>query len=152
MEVNNLDLPDDFLQRWLRFSNKDLSESQLQQEYPDFAKNLTWSLIERRIIKDHELEVSTEEVRETMQAQLLQYMGNYPIEPDMMKGYVDRMMGDREQVSKVYQEKLSDKVFEKLQDLATIKPKPIELEEFKAIIEQANAERQKAVASSSEEE
>ncbi len=143
MELNSLTLPDKFLRRWLLSSNENLQEDQLEKEYPDFTKNLAWSLVEREIVENYELKVDVEEVREVLKRQLLQYMGNYPIPQETLDKYVDEMMQNREQTSKAYEEKLSDKVFEKIRDLVTLVPKPIDLEDFEQVIAEARAAQQK---------
>jgi trigger factor len=47
-----LNLPDEFLKRWLKATNEKLSDEELQGGYNDFAKNLKWTLIENKIIKE----------------------------------------------------------------------------------------------------
>jgi len=142
MELNTIDLPDDFLQRWLLASNEKLEADQLEQEYPDFARNLAWSLVERNVIKQYELKVEVEEVRQSMRNQIMQYMNSFPLPPETLDKYVDEMMQNREQVNKAYEEKMSDKVFEKIRDIVTLNPKPIALEDFEKVIQEAKAAQQ----------
>src|SRR6202012_1156945 len=60
MDKVSLELPDEFLKRWLRATNEKLSEEELQGGYKDFAHNLKWTLIENKIIKDAKLEIKYE--------------------------------------------------------------------------------------------
>ena len=46
VEKIKLDLPDEFLKRWLKVSNENkLSDEQIAEQYDDFAKNLKWTLM-----------------------------------------------------------------------------------------------------------
>jgi trigger factor len=46
-------LPDEFLKRWLKATNEKLIDEELEGGYNDFAKNLKWTLIENKMIKDN---------------------------------------------------------------------------------------------------
>ncbi|HTD41489.1 MAG TPA: trigger factor, partial [Mucilaginibacter sp.] len=62
IEKAKFDLPDEFLKRWLKATNEKLSEEELTGGYDDFAKNLKWTLLENKIIKDNKIEIKYEEV------------------------------------------------------------------------------------------
>ena len=61
IEKLSLPLPDEFLKRWIVATNeKPISKEDLEREYPAYAKNLQWQLIENKIIKDNDLKVTHE--------------------------------------------------------------------------------------------
>ncbi|NND34284.1 MAG: trigger factor [Saprospiraceae bacterium] len=142
LEQNAIDLPDAFLQRWLIASNDKLNEPQLKREYPEFAKNLIWSLIERKIKDKFELKVEIEEVKESMRKQIRQYFGNYPVTPEILESSVDRMMSNQEQFNKVYEECMSDHIFEAIKNHVTIEEDPVSLDEFEKRIKEAEKANQ----------
>src|SRR3546814_14045269 len=43
-----IDLPDDFLQRWLEATNENVSADKIEKEYPDFARNMRLTLLEKK--------------------------------------------------------------------------------------------------------
>ena len=100
---NEIELPDDFLKRWLIASNEKLQKSQLEHEYPDFSKNLVWSLVERKVKEKFDLKVEIDEVKDLMRRQIRQYFGNYPVEDAVLEGSVERMMSNQEQFNKAYE-------------------------------------------------
>src|SRR5690606_30821226 len=57
LEKIQLELPDDLLKRWLKETNQNISEEGLENGYGDFARNLKWTLIENKIIKDNKMEI-----------------------------------------------------------------------------------------------
>ena len=62
VEKLNIQLPDDFLKRWLMAVNeKPLTKEQLEAEYPSYANSMKWKLIENKIIKANEIVVSNDE-------------------------------------------------------------------------------------------
>jgi len=139
LESNVYEFPDDFLKRWLMSSNEELTEEQLETEFEDFKKNLSWTLIKQELAKQHELEISPESVREgvkaDIQAQLMQY--GY----GMMDGFdfdsaADRMMQKQETVQKKYEELLANKVMDKISDTVTLVEKKIGMDEYDEIVKQ----------------
>ena len=59
----NLKLPDEFLKKWLLQTNdKNLTSEQIEAEYTQYSKSLRWQLIENKIIKENNLEVTNEDV------------------------------------------------------------------------------------------
>src|ERR1700743_457845 len=74
-------LPDEFLKRWLRPTNEQLSEEELQGGYNDFAKNLKWTLIENKIIKDNNIDIKYDEVFALAKKRLAQQFQMYSPQP-----------------------------------------------------------------------
>ena len=128
-----IQFPDDFLKRWLqRGGEKEKSEEEVEAEFPSFTNQLKWTLITDKIIKENNLEVAPEELREGMKKEILQYFGQ--IDPDSyredgdtswIESYVDRMMKEEKQVDASYRRLITDKLFTwaeaqvKLQDKET---------------------------------
>lgn len=70
LESVNIELPDEFLRRWLKATNEKLTEEELAEGYDDFAKNLKWTLIENKLIKDNNIEIKYEDVFATAKQRL----------------------------------------------------------------------------------
>jgi len=141
LELHQIELPHDFLKRWLIEGNKDLDGATMEKEYDAFARNLVWTLIENKVKNQFDLKVEPDEVKEVLRARVMQYMGSYQFTPDMLDQTVNRLMGDQDQVRKAYEEKMSDKIFETILAEVTIKEKELDLEAFNKLVAEA---RQKA--------
>ena len=64
VESYNLQLPDDFLKRWLVAVNeKPVTLDQVNAEYDSYAKAMKWKLIENKIIGKYELAVTNDEAK-----------------------------------------------------------------------------------------
>jgi trigger factor len=61
----SVELPDTFLKEWLLKANEGkVTEEQVEEEFPIYAKQLTWSLISNQIAKDNEIKAEHEDVIE----------------------------------------------------------------------------------------
>jgi trigger factor len=112
-----IEFPEEFLKRWLKTSgDKDKTEEEVETEFPSFKSQLKWTLITDKIIKDNDLQVSNDEVREAMRAELMQYFGQMNMgamgeNMAWMDSYIDRMMKDHKHVDQTYHRVITDKVF-----------------------------------------
>jgi trigger factor len=131
IEHNKMDLPEPFLKRWLKATNEKLTEEELEKEFPDFVKNLKWTLIRGEIAKTEEIEVKPEEIQQNIATQVRQYFGQYGMGEEYINSTVQRMMQDRNQINKVYEELLSEKVFKVVGDRVNKKVDKISLDDFK---------------------
>lgn len=143
LDSNALNLPDDFLKRWLQTSNEQLDEKTLEKEYPAFADNLRWTLIRGKLNKSFEIEVSPEEIKESFKNRIRGYFGGAP-SPDMesmVESMADRMLQDEKQVNEIYEEVASNKFFEAVVEKVEVTDKPIGTDEFQEVIAAIEAER-----------
>jgi trigger factor len=143
MEKNKLSLPDDFLQRWLQSGENELTLEQVKEQYSSFAENLQWTLIENRIKKDFSLKVEEEELRDHFKQRIQEYMRGYPMSEDMLKSSTDRLMQDKEQLQRAYDEIMSDKIFDTIHKSVSIKEKRLDEDKFRKKLEEAEKNRSK---------
>lgn len=140
MEKNQLNLPDQFLKRWLKLSNEGkLSEEDIEREYPAFAENLRWTIIRDEIKAKFEVTVSEAEVKEIFANKVRSYFGSATIPDNIIEDSVVRLMQQEKDVDETRQELETDKLFNAIRSQVTLKDKPIPSEEFHKIIEEVNA-------------
>src|SRR5690606_13056925 len=105
METLKVDLPEAFLKRWIVATNPDVKEEELEEGFSDFLKNLKWTIIENRIIRDNDLEVKYDEVlalaEERISAQLRMYGQGVEPGEDELKQYAIQLLQDREQANRL---------------------------------------------------
>ncbi|MEO8852580.1 MAG: trigger factor [Ginsengibacter sp.] len=131
-----LEFPESFLKRWLEIGNeKHKSKDEVEQEYPAFLNQLKWTLISDKIIKDNQLEVSEEELRENMKKEIMGYFGQMNLGEDSswIGSYIDRMMKDEKQVDSSYRRLITEKLFNWLETQVTPEEKEATSEEFLAM-------------------
>ncbi len=137
LQLNNIELPEAFLKRWLKLSNEGvLSEAEVEKDYENFATSLRWSMLRDKMLAKYEITVSEDEIREEFYRNLMSYFrAQLPF--DMLKGGVDRMMQDKKEVERVQSNIEYEKMFTAAIADVTIQPKAITSEEFHEIFDSA---------------
>lgn len=128
-----LSLPDDFLKRWLKATNEKLSDEELEQGYEDFARNLRWTLIENKIIKDNKLEIKYEEVFAAAKIRLDSQFRMYspkPLSEEELGQYTAQFLQNKENANKIFEEVKAQHVFEYLKGVITLDKKEIQYDKF----------------------
>jgi trigger factor len=143
LKNTKMDLPDEFLKRWLTTvgENKPTKE-QVEQEYPNYRDGLKWQLIENKIIKENDIKVSEEELKDGVRAQLRQQFAQYGIQQaddEMMEDMVKKFMERQDEVRKVNDQLYDDKVMAYFKNEATLKEKKIDSEKFYEQLAKENA-------------
>jgi len=128
-----VEFPGSFLKRWLEVGGeKQKTKEQVEEEYPKFVDQLKWTLISDKIIKENNLDVSEEELRNSMKEEISRYLGQMNMGDDTswLDSYVDRMMKDEKQVDASYRRLITEKLFHWLETQVTPEEKEISSEEF----------------------
>ncbi len=133
VEKLNIQLPDDFLKRWLMAVNeKPLTKEQLEAEYPSYANSMKWKLIENKIIKTNEIVVSQDEARAEaagyIRSQYARY-GQTPDETEVAK-IADSILAKQEEAQKIYEGIYSKKVLDVLKTNCKLETKEVSYNEF----------------------
>ncbi|MHB1179919.1 MAG: trigger factor [Daejeonella sp.] len=129
----SMNLPDDFLKRWLKATNEKLSNEELAEGYEDFARNLKWTLIENKIIKDNKLEIKYDQVFETAKKRLDAQFRMYspqPLSEEQLGQYTAQFLQDKENANRIFEEVKAQQVFDYLKSMLTLDKKEIEYNKF----------------------
>lgn len=133
MDAVNVEFPDEFLKRWLKATNENLSDAEVEEGYEDFKKNLKWTLIENRIIADNDLQIKYEEVFQTAKDRLaaqLKLYGQQSFTDEQLGQYAAQLLQDQEQANRIFDEVKALKVFEFVKGKAKLEKKEINNDEF----------------------
>ncbi|HXS56249.1 MAG TPA: trigger factor [Hanamia sp.] len=131
-----IEFPDAFLKRWIEIGGeKKKDREQVEAEYPTFANQLKWTLISDKIINENHLEISEEELRNSMKAEIMSYFGQMKLGEDSswIESYIDRMMKDEKQIDSTYRKMITEKLFNWLETQVTPEEKETSSEEFLAM-------------------
>ena len=135
-EKATMALPDDFLKRWLKVSNKEITQEELDKGYDDFAKNLRWTLVENKIVKDQKLQIKYEDVFQMAKARLDAQFRMYspqPLEEEQLGQYTAQFLKDKENANRIFEEVKAQKVFDYLKTVITLEQKEIAYNKFQEL-------------------
>lgn len=133
--LDNLDapLPDEFLKRWIQLSNeKPISEEQLNEEYPGYSRHLRWQLVEGKVMEEHKLEITEEEVRSQAKgmigAQYAQY--GMPLDEEMLENFANNVLADKKERQRIIEVLQENKVLDTLTAQVKLKEKEVSYDDF----------------------
>jgi trigger factor len=131
------DLPEEFLKRWLKEVNKEMTDEQIEHDFPNFTRDLRWQMIKNSIIRDHELKVSDDEIafvaRQIAISQFQQY-GIYQVQEEHLTNFVKRMLEKDEDRENIVRRIFDDKVISVVKEKAAVVEKEVTSDEFKAMV------------------
>jgi trigger factor len=134
----NLNLPDAFLKRWLVQANeKPITLEQVEGEYDVYARQLRWQLIENKLIKDNNLEVTAEEATNHVKQILLENFAKYGRNPDEvsddeLNDTARRILSKEDEAKKVFTNLYQEKLMTLYRTKCSIQEKEVSYSEFSA--------------------
>ena len=133
----NIELPDEFLRKWLKATNEKLTDEELAEGYDDFAKNLKWTLIENKLIKDNNIKIEYADVFQTAKQRLDAQFRMYspaPMPDDQLAQYTTTFLQEKDNANRIFEEVKAIKVFEYIQSVATLDKKDIPYNKFVELV------------------
>ena len=135
---SKMEFPVEFLKRWLKATNKDITDEQIEAEFDMFLTDLKWQIIKEEIIKENELKVEENEVmdlaKEVAAAQFRQY-GMFNVPDEHLDGFAKQMLSKKEDVNRLYNKKMEDKIMEVIKSKVNVEEKAVSREEFEKLFE-----------------
>jgi len=136
-----LELPEDFLKRWLETSNEELDKARIDEEWDDIADSIRWQLIEGKIMRDNKLQVEHKDLidkaKELIKAQMEQY-GQTDVPEEQLDAMAANILGNEEEAKRVHDQILDEKLLNFYKDSVTLKPKEISFDDFVKLANKSN--------------
>lgn len=137
-KVGELELPDEFLKRYLMSINKDTEPSKIEEEYPRTRGEIVWQLIKEKVAKQYDVKIEKEDqmrlARIYAAQQFAQYgIGNVPDET--LDRYAGELMENKDYAKEINRRAFEDKVFATIRDNVSLTEKDVTAEEFNKLFE-----------------
>lgn len=134
IENTKFDLPDSFLQRWIQMGGeKRLSEEDAKAEYEKSNKGLRYQLIEGKLRKDNNLQVSFDELKEfsrkMIKGQMAQFGQTDPSDEEL-DGIAARILSNEEEVKRLSEQLNTEKLLSFFKVNVKTKEKEVSYEDF----------------------
>lgn len=144
IDKHTLNLPDEFLKRWLVKSYPDTYNTEnIEEMYAKESNQLRRQLVTEKVIQEFKLEVTQEDLNQISIGYTAQMLRQYGISnPDMetIRYFEEKNKEDQNYMRKIGDIAIDRKVTEQVKTIVTIKEKKISLDEFYKMIEKHNAE------------
>lgn len=139
--AGDIQLPEEFLKRWLTAVNKDnekFTPEVLVNEFPKFAEDLKWQVVKNRVARANDLKLANEDMlafaKKSVRMQFMQY-GLTDIPEENLVEYASNMLKNKEQISHIAEGALEDKIVAFVKENAEVEAKTVSQEEFGKLFE-----------------
>ena len=134
IDNTKFDLPTTFLKKWIQNSGENpLTPEQAEEEFAKSEKGLRYQLIESKILTDNKLQITFEELKdftsEMIRKQMAQFGQMNPTNEDI-QGIVARVMGNQDEVKRLSQQLMSEKIVNLYKEKINAKTKEVNYEDF----------------------
>jgi len=134
IENTKFDLPADFLKKWIQSAGEqELTPEQAEEEYTKSEKGLRYQLIQDRLVKDNEVKVEFEDLKEfakqMIKVQMAQFGQMNPSDEEL-EGIAARILSNQEEVRRLTDQLLSQKLLDLFKEKAKLETKEVTYENF----------------------
>ena len=134
IENTKFDLPAEFLVKWIAVSGeKQLTPDEAQTEFDKSEKGLRYQLIEGKIIKENNLDVTLEELKDFakgfIKMQMAQY-GNPDPDDAQLEDIANRILENQEESKRLSEQLIQKKLLDFFKTNAKLKAKEVTFDEF----------------------
>lgn len=146
VENTQIELPKEFLIKWLQFSNKEVnSPEQAEQMYNNAEKGLYFQLAEGKVANQFNVSVTKEDIEEkaidAVKNQMTMYgASGIDLEEKMLKNIALQALQDENQYKQLADQVFAEKMIKVFKENATLKTKNVSFEEF---VEEVKAQNEK---------
>jgi trigger factor len=133
-----LQLPEEFLKRWLLKVNEKTTPDQIDKEFDSFTKDLKWQLIRNKVARDNEVKISEEELlkeAENVTRQQFRQYGLFYATDEQITNYAKETLKREEDAKRIADKILEEKVILILKELVKLESKSVTVEEFNKLFE-----------------
>jgi trigger factor len=134
IDNTKFELPSGFLTKWIQMTGEEpISEEQAVEEYAKSEKGLRYQLIEGKIIRDNELQVQFDELKEFskgfIRSQMAQF-GQLDPKEEELDSIAARVLGNQDEVKRLSEQLMSQKLLNLYKEKANLKTKEVTYENF----------------------
>lgn len=137
-KVGELELPDEFLKRFLLTRGENVDEKKIEEDYPNTKSQIQWQLIKEKVARNLEVKVEEEDrlrLARFFAAQQFAQYGMTNIPDDVIDKYSKEIMENKNYADDIQNRAFEDKVFAAIKEAVAIEEKSVTVEEFNKLFE-----------------
>lgn len=139
-KLSDVAMPEAFLKRWITATNQDnkeLTEEQIEKEFPAFLEDLKWNIAKGALSKEFEIKVEEADVlsfaKKAAQAQFAQY-GMTSVPEEHLENYAKEMLKNQEQSRNIAERAFEEKIVAQVKELVKVDIEEVSLDKFNEIV------------------
>ncbi|MGB5555935.1 MAG: trigger factor, partial [Flavobacteriaceae bacterium] len=134
IDNTKFELPTEFLTKWIQMTGeKPLTEQQASEEFEKSEKGLRYQLIEGKIIKENNIQIQFDELKEFakgfVKSQMAQFGQLNPKEEEL-ENIATRVLSNQDEVRRLSEQLMSQKLLNLYKEKVNIKEKEVTYENF----------------------
>ena len=136
--MGELELPDEFLKRFLLTRGENVDEKKIEEDYPNTKSQIQWQLIKEKVARNLEVKVEEEDrlrLARFFAAQQFAQYGMTNIPDDVIDKYAKEIMENKNYADDIQNRAFEDKVFAAIKEAVAIEEKSVTVEEFNKLFE-----------------
>ena len=131
-----MELPEAFLKRFLKSNNENITDEQVEADFPNAKSQLQWQLIKDKLASQLDVKIEKEDTMRLARffaaQQFAQYgMTNLP--DDVIDNYANKMLDEAKTREQIVERAFDDKFYAMLKDAVTLEEKNVSVDEFNAL-------------------
>jgi trigger factor len=140
--VNNFDLPETFIRRWIKErGERVLTDEEVENSYAGFVNSLKAQMVFGRVAEQENVRVTQDDLKAYYRSYLLDMIGGqFPLGEDFINDLTNRALSDKKQAAKLYDEAFSVKIMDAIAAKVVTKEEVIGYEELSAKMKAAQTE------------
>jgi trigger factor len=138
LEKTDIQLPEEFLKKWLLRVNENTTGEQIEKEFDSFKKDLKWQLIRNKIARENEVKITEEELLQeasTITRNQFHQYGLFYATEEQINNYAKETLKREEDAKRIADKILEEKVIQILKELVKLENKTVSIEEFNKLFE-----------------
>lgn len=136
-KFGNIELPGEFLKKWLQARNSEITAEDAAKEYDTMLPSIKWELIKGEIARKQDIKVDNDDLlnfaKGVAARQFAQY-GMMNMSDDVIADYAKRMLEDQKFARQIHEQASDMKLFNALRALVDVEEKTVTLDEFKKLV------------------
>ncbi len=142
IKATNFDVPMEFMKRWLLSLEqyKDFDEQKLMEQFPELEKDMKWNLIENKVAKDNNIEVTQDDAlaqaKVVVTDEFMRYgVPAWQIPADVLDEAAKERLARKEYRNMINSQVINEKITMLVKEKATLSQQEISYEEFRKLFE-----------------
>ncbi|MCQ2253256.1 MAG: hypothetical protein MJZ61_07385 [Bacteroidales bacterium] len=142
VKASSFNVPVQFMKRWMLTLEqyKDFDEAKLDEQFPQLESDIKWNLIQNKIVKNNNIEISADEELEQSKKLTAAEFARYgipmsQIPADMLDNFAKERLAKNQDRNMIRTQVISEKITALVKEKATLSQKNISYEEFGKLFE-----------------